>query len=40
MLEKLVWICAVMLVGARHGGIAVGEVERMHRDEVGDEVMR
>lgn len=27
MLEKLVWICAFMLVGARHGGCTVGEVE-------------
>jgi ketopantoate reductase len=35
MLEKLVWICAFMLVGARHGGCTVGEVERAHRAEVG-----
>jgi hypothetical protein len=27
MLEKLIWICAFMLVGARHGGCSVGEVE-------------
>lgn len=27
MLEKLVWICAFMLVGTRHGGCTVGEVE-------------
>jgi hypothetical protein len=27
MLEKLVWISAFMLVGARHGGCTVGEVE-------------
>ncbi len=27
MLEKLIWICAFMLVGARHGGCTVGEVE-------------
>lgn len=34
MLEKLVWISAFMLVGARHGGCTVGEVESAHRDEV------
>lgn len=27
MLEKLIWICAFMLVGARHGGCTVGEVQ-------------
>ena len=27
MLEKLVWISAFMLAGARHGGCTVGEVE-------------
>ena len=31
MLEKLVWICAFMLVGARHGGCTVGEVEAQVR---------
>lgn len=34
MLEKLVWICAFMLVGARHGGCTVGEVESQHTGEV------
>jgi len=34
MLEKHVWICAFMLVGASHGGITVGEVEREHADEL------
>lgn len=34
MLDKLAWICAFMLVGAVHGGITVGEVERDHGDEV------
>ncbi|CAG9466041.1 unnamed protein product [Pedinophyceae sp. YPF-701] len=32
MLEKLIWISAVMLVGARHGE-TVGEVEEKHQDE-------
>lgn len=39
MLEKLVWVCAFNLVGAVHGGITVGEVERDHRDEV-EELIR
>jgi ketopantoate reductase len=34
MLDKLVWICAFMLVGARHGGCTVGEVEGSHAEEV------
>lgn len=34
MLEKLIWICAFMLVGAKHGGCTVGEVDAKHRDEV------
>lgn len=34
MLEKLVWICAFMLVGARHGGVSVGDVESKHAAEV------
>ena len=34
MLEKLIWISAFMLVGARHGGCTVGEVESIHRSEV------
>ncbi|CAI5462441.1 unnamed protein product [Closterium sp. Yama58-4] len=33
-LEKLMWICAFMLVGARNGGITVGEVESQHREAV------
>ncbi|TKY64662.1 hypothetical protein E2542_SST14560 [Spatholobus suberectus] len=34
MLEKLIWICSVMLVGARHGGVSVGVVEKEFRSEV------
>jgi len=34
MLEKLIWICAFMLVGARHPGATVGVVEKEHRKEV------
>ncbi|KAK4761068.1 hypothetical protein SAY87_005961 [Trapa incisa] len=34
MLEKLIWICAFMLVGARHPGATVGAVEREYRSEV------
>lgn len=34
MLEKLIWICAFMLVGARHGGCTVGEVESEYTSEV------
>lgn len=33
-LEKLVWISAFMLVGAKHGGVTVGEVESEHTAEV------
>lgn len=33
MLEKLIWICAVMAVGAKHK-CTVGEVESQHTDEV------
>lgn len=33
MLEKLIWICAFMLVGARHGA-NVGGVEKEYRSEV------
>lgn len=33
MLEKLIWIAAFMLVGAKHGG-TVGDVERDHREDV------
>lgn len=34
MCEKLIWISAFMLVGARHPGATVGEVESTYRDEV------
>lgn len=34
MLEKHIWICGFMLVGANHGGITVGEVEQKHRDQL------
>ncbi|KAI5062296.1 hypothetical protein GOP47_0022835 [Adiantum capillus-veneris] len=34
MLEKLIWICAFMLVGARHPGSTVGVVEKDYNDEV------
>ncbi|KAG8388200.1 hypothetical protein BUALT_Bualt02G0101000 [Buddleja alternifolia] len=34
MLEKLIWICAFMLVGARHPGATVGSVENEYRSEV------
>jgi ketopantoate reductase len=34
MLEKLMWIAAFMLVGARHDGCTVGEVESRHTEEV------
>ncbi|XP_050383039.1 uncharacterized protein LOC126799826 [Argentina anserina] len=34
MLEKLIWISAFMLVGARHPGATVGAVEKDHRSEV------
>lgn len=33
MLEKLIWISAFMLVGARHPGATVGMVEKEYRDE-------
>ncbi|KAL5699874.1 hypothetical protein ACHQM5_030709 [Ranunculus cassubicifolius] len=36
MLEKLIWICAFMLVGARHPGATVGVVEKEYRSEVAD----
>lgn len=35
MLEKLIWICSFMLVGTRHSGCTVGEVESRYREEVG-----
>ncbi|XP_028791215.1 uncharacterized protein LOC114747094 [Neltuma alba] len=34
MLEKLIWICSFMLVGARNGGVSVGVVEKEHTSEV------
>ncbi|KAE8710909.1 hypothetical protein F3Y22_tig00110318pilonHSYRG00064 [Hibiscus syriacus] len=34
MLEKLIWICSFMLVGARHPGATVGIVEKEYRSEV------
>ncbi|KAL8171643.1 hypothetical protein V2J09_023447 [Rumex salicifolius] len=36
MLEKLIWISAFMLVGARHPGATVGVVENEYRSEVSD----
>lgn len=33
MFEKLIWICAYMLIGQKHG-CTVGEVEQDHADEV------
>ncbi|XP_002967967.2 uncharacterized protein LOC9631054 [Selaginella moellendorffii] len=36
MLEKLIWISAFMLVGARHPGATVGDVEKRYRDEVSE----
>ncbi|PIA37097.1 hypothetical protein AQUCO_03100093v1 [Aquilegia coerulea] len=36
MLEKLIWICAFMLVGARHPGATVGAVEKEYRSEVAN----
>jgi len=36
MLEKHIWICAFMLVGAAHGGITVGEVESAHTAELSE----
>ena len=30
MLEKHVWICSFMMVGALNGGVTVGEVESVH----------
>lgn len=39
MLEKLIWISAFMLVGARHGGILVGQVEAQHTQEVSSLIL-
>lgn len=38
-LEKLVWISAFMLVGAKHGGVSVGEVESKHAAEVSELIL-
>lgn len=35
MLEKLIWISAFMLVGARHPGATVGVVEKDYHSEAG-----
>ncbi|KAK8964946.1 hypothetical protein KSP40_PGU022273 [Platanthera guangdongensis] len=34
MLEKLIWICSFMLVGARHPGATVGILEKTYGEEV------
>ena len=34
MLEKHIWICAYMMVGALHGGISVGEVGEKHAEQL------
>ena len=34
MLEKRIWICSVMLVGATHGGVSVGAVDIEFHTEV------
>ena len=34
MLEKHIWICAFMAVGAKYKGITVGDVEKLHTAEV------
>ncbi|KAH1119455.1 hypothetical protein GYH30_048012 [Glycine max] len=34
MLEKLIWICSVMLVGAPHGGVLVGVADKEFRTEL------
>uniref|UniRef100_A0A7S2AS99 Uncharacterized protein n=1 Tax=Octactis speculum TaxID=3111310 RepID=A0A7S2AS99_9STRA len=34
MFEKLIWICAFMVVGAVKGGITVGEVAKVHEEQV------
>ena len=34
MFEKLIWISAFMIVGAKHGGCTVGEVEKTYNSEV------
>ncbi|KAG5098562.1 hypothetical protein JHK82_048416 [Glycine max] len=34
MLEKLIWICSVMLVGAPHGGVSVGVMDKEFRSEL------
>lgn len=34
MFEKLMWISAFMLLGVEHGGVSVGDVERLHSDQL------
>lgn len=34
MLEKHVWICAFMMVGALNGGVTVGDVESKHAEQL------
>ncbi len=36
MFEKLIWISAFMIVGTKHGGCTVGEVENKHKSEVNE----
>ncbi|KHN31626.1 hypothetical protein glysoja_045741 [Glycine soja] len=36
MLEKLIWICSVMLVGAPHGGVSVGVMDKEFRSELSN----
>lgn len=36
MVEKHIWICAFMAVGAKHGGCTVGQVEADHKEEVNN----
>ena len=38
MLEKHIWICAFMLVGALNGGVTVGEVEKDHAAQLSEVV--
>jgi hypothetical protein len=38
MLEKHIWICSFMLVGALNGGVTVGDVESKHAQQLADVV--
>jgi hypothetical protein len=40
LLEKLIWISSFMLVGARHPGATVGDVEANHREEVAKHILQ